>query len=155
MEFMSKVGYGGILFLALVMSVCSVGVWASNMGKDSLLFSFDEQIVNGTTGTPLGGFGCGGIKFDANTGTFSVMTAPPADAYDFKGKKNASLQLYMYYRFLYNYEDTKPEIDSKGLSVFTSLNALRRTSYQFLGSWCKKVIEVEYPAWVRRITGRK
>jgi hypothetical protein len=36
--------------------------------------------VNGTTGAPLGGFGAGAIKFDANTGSFAAMLRPPADA---------------------------------------------------------------------------
>ena len=58
---------------------------------------------------------------------------------------------HLYYRFLYNFEDTEPEVDSKGLAIPTSLNAIRRTSYQFLGSWCMKVINVEYPAWLQRI----
>lgn len=58
---------------------------------------------------------------------------------------------HLYYRFLYNFEDSEPEIDSKGLSIPTSLNAARRTSYQFLGSWCMNVINVEYPAWLQRI----
>ena len=49
--------------------------------------------VNGTTGTPLGGFGCGGVKFDANTGMFAVMTTPPADAYDFQLMKEPRLEL--------------------------------------------------------------
>lgn len=58
---------------------------------------------------------------------------------------------HLYYRFLYNFEDTEPEVDSKGLAIPTSLNAIRRTSYQFLGSWCMNVINVEYPAWLQRI----
>lgn len=58
---------------------------------------------------------------------------------------------HLYYRFLYNFEDTDPEVDSKGLAIPTSLNAIRRTSYQFLGSWCLNVINVEYPAWLQRI----
>lgn len=58
---------------------------------------------------------------------------------------------HLYYRFLYNFEDSEPEIDSKGLSIPTSLNAALRTSYQFLGSWCMNVINVEYPAWLQRI----
>jgi hypothetical protein len=33
----------------------------------TLFFHLMNKIVNGTTGTPLGGFGCGAIKFDANT----------------------------------------------------------------------------------------
>ena len=58
---------------------------------------------------------------------------------------------HLYYRFLYNYEDSEPEIDNKGCPIVTSLNAIRRTSYQFLGNWCQNVINVEYPAWLQRI----
>lgn len=54
---------------------------------------------------------------------------------------------HLYYRFLYNYEDADSITDWKGCEVPTSLNALRRTSYQFLGSWCYKTINSEYPAW--------
>ena len=50
--------------------------------------------VSGTTGTPLGGFGAGAVKFNANTGSFAVMTQPPADAYDFKAVANARFQLF-------------------------------------------------------------
>lgn len=50
--------------------------------------------VNGTTGTPLGGIGAGAIKFNANNGTFAIMTRPPADAYDFKTVRNAAFQLF-------------------------------------------------------------
>ena len=57
--------------------VCAEGV------KDSCFYAFDEAVVNGTTGTPLGGFGCGGIKYNASKGTFTSMTRPPADAFDF------------------------------------------------------------------------
>ena len=49
----------------------------------------DQQAVNGTTGTPLGGFGAGGVKFNANDGSFAVMMRPPADAYDFEKVKGA------------------------------------------------------------------
>lgn len=87
-------------YFTLLFAVCfwgnSLNAFSANSlsGEKEFLLSFDEQLINGTTGTPLGGFGCGGVKFDANTGTFSVMTAPPADAYDFKKKPNALLQLY-------------------------------------------------------------
>ena len=54
---------------------------------------------------------------------------------------------HLYYRFLYNYEDADSITDWKGCEVPTSLNALRRTSYQFLGSWCYNTIHTEYPAW--------
>ena len=58
---------------------------------------------------------------------------------------------HLFYRFLYYYEDHEPEVDSKGVPVLTSLNAARRTSYQFLGSWCLNMINTEYPAWKQRM----
>ena len=48
-----------------------------------------DAAVNGTAGTPLGGFGAGGVKFNANDGSFAVMMRPPADAYDFERVKGA------------------------------------------------------------------
>lgn len=80
-----------LYFLFVSFDVFSINVFDQDRKK---FFSFDENIINGTTGTPLGGFGCGGIKFNANTGTFAVMTAPPADAYDFMEKKGTCFQLY-------------------------------------------------------------
>lgn len=56
-------------------------------------FDFDELHVNGTTGTPLGGFGSGGLKYNANDGTFAVMLTPPADAYDFQKVDGAAIEL--------------------------------------------------------------
>ena len=58
---------------------------------------------------------------------------------------------HLYYRFLYNYEDADSITDWKGCEVPTSLNALRRTKYQFLGSWCYKTIHTEYPAWKQKM----
>ncbi|NPD91656.1 pectate lyase [Xylanibacter muris] len=58
---------------------------------------------------------------------------------------------HLFYRFLYNYEDTDPVVDNKGLPVATSLTAGNRSSYQYLGSWCLNVINVEYPAWKRKM----
>lgn len=58
---------------------------------------------------------------------------------------------HLFYRFLYNYEDTDPVIDSKGAPVATSLMPANRSSYQYLGSWCQSVIEKEYPLWKQRI----
>lgn len=58
---------------------------------------------------------------------------------------------HLYYRFLYTFEDASEAIDWQGCSVPTSLNALRRVSYQFMGSWPLKVINNEYPAWKQRI----
>lgn len=65
-----------------------------------------------------------------------------------------SLQ-HLYYRFLYNYADSDPITDSKGCQIITSLNPIRRTSYQFLGSWCQRVINDEYPAWKRKIEAKE
>lgn len=53
----------------------------------------ESQVINGTTGAPLGGFGAGGIKFNANDGTFAAMLRPPADAYDFKPVPGARFHL--------------------------------------------------------------
>ena len=78
-------------FLLISFNVFGINVFDQDRKK---FFSFDEKIINGTTGTPLGGFGCGGVKFNAHAGTFAVMTAPPADAYDFTAKKGACFQLY-------------------------------------------------------------
>lgn len=39
--------------------------------------------VDGTTGTPLGGFGAGAVKFCAHNGMFSAITQPPADQNDY------------------------------------------------------------------------
>ncbi len=50
--------------------------------------------VDGTTGTPLGGFGTGGVKFDAKKGAFYALTKAPADAYDYKELSGAKFQLY-------------------------------------------------------------
>jgi pectinesterase len=61
---------------------------------------------------------------------------------------------HLYYRFMYNYEDTPDTADWRGCRVPTSLNALRRTSYQFMGSWPQNVINNEYPAWKQRIEGQ-
>ena len=58
---------------------------------------------------------------------------------------------HLYYRFLYTYEDAPEATDWQGCSVPTSLNALRRVNYQFMGSWPLNVINNEYPAWKERI----
>ncbi|HPY58877.1 MAG TPA: hypothetical protein PLX61_08315, partial [Bacteroidales bacterium] len=58
---------------------------------------------------------------------------------------------HLFYRFLYNYHDTPPVVDSKGVPVATSLMAENRRSYQYLGSWCLNVINAEYPVWKHKI----
>ena len=47
----------------------------------------DTQQVDGTTGTPLGGFGTGGVKFNARLGSFAALTKAPADANDYTALK--------------------------------------------------------------------
>lgn len=54
---------------------------------------------------------------------------------------------HMYYRFLYNYEDTPIAFDDNGCPYYTSLFRAIRVGYQYVGSWCQRVIETEYPAW--------
>lgn len=58
---------------------------------------------------------------------------------------------HLFYRFLYNYEDSDPIVDSKGCPIATSLMQINRVSYQYLGSWCQNLIKNEYPAWKQRI----
>lgn len=60
---------------------------------------------------------------------------------------------HMYYRFLYNFEDTPIAFDAKGCPYYTSLLPGNRTGYQYIGSWCQRVIETEYPAWKAKYSG--
>ena len=60
---------------------------------------------------------------------------------------------HMYYRFIYNYEDTPIAFDDKGCPYYTSLFTGVRMGYQYMGSWCQRVIEVEYPAWQAKYSG--
>jgi pectinesterase len=62
---------------------------------------------------------------------------------------------HLYYRYMYHYEDTPDSVDWKGCTVPTSLNALRRTKYQFMGSWPLKVIKNEYPKWKQRMENQQ
>lgn len=82
------------LALAIVLlqaALLAAGNGVTGLGK--AFYDFDELKVNGTTGTPLGGFGAGGIKYNANDGTFAAMLKPPADAYDFKPVKGARIEM--------------------------------------------------------------
>lgn len=60
---------------------------------------------------------------------------------------------HMYYRFIYNYEDTPIAFDDKGCPYYTSLFTGVRMGYQYMGSWCQRVIESEYPAWKAKYAG--
>lgn len=72
--------------IALGTLVVPVGVAAAD--------SVQEVQVDGTTGVPLGGFGTGGVKFNARLGTFAALTKSPADAYDYTALSGAKFQLY-------------------------------------------------------------
>ncbi|MBR4263068.1 MAG: pectate lyase [Paludibacteraceae bacterium] len=61
----------------------------------------------------------------------------------------------LYYRYLYHYEDTPPVTDWQGVPQRTSLMAVNRAKYQFLGNWCWEVIYGEYPMWKERVEGIK
>lgn len=58
---------------------------------------------------------------------------------------------HLYYRFLYNYEDTEPVANSDGLPLATSLGVKQRSGYNFMGNWGETVIDKEYPEWERRM----
>lgn len=60
---------------------------------------------------------------------------------------------HMYYRAIYNYEDTPIAFDDRGCPYYTSLLPGVRVGYQYIGSWCQRVIEVEYPAWKAKYAG--
>lgn len=59
----------------------------------------------------------------------------------------------LYYRYLYNYEDTPPVTDWQGVPQRTSLMPVNRAKYQFLGNWCWEVIYGEYPMWKEQVEG--
>lgn len=50
--------------------------------------------VDGTTGTPLGGFGAGAVKFNAMNGSFAITTKVPADQHDYYNYENSRFQFY-------------------------------------------------------------
>lgn len=52
----------------------------------------------------------------------------------------------LFYRYLYNYDDTPDATDKFGQTVKTSLTPGNRRSYQYLGSWLDNVI-TSYTAW--------
>lgn len=56
----------------------------------------------------------------------------------------------LFYRHLYNYDDTPDAKDKYGQTVATSLMAKNRRSYQYLGSWCDGVIKT-YEIWKAKI----
>lgn len=58
---------------------------------------------------------------------------------------------HLFYRFLYNYEDTDPVENPDGLPLATSLTSGPRTSYQFMGNWGESIIDRAYPEWERRM----
>jgi uncharacterized protein (DUF608 family) len=50
--------------------------------------------IDGTTGAPLGGIGCGAVKFCAHNGTFAGTFRNPCALDDFKGLSSTQLQFY-------------------------------------------------------------
>lgn len=55
-----------------------------------------SSAVDGTTGTPLGGFGAGAVKFCAHNGTFAAVTQAPADQNDYSSMGSTRMQFYSY-----------------------------------------------------------
>ena len=91
-----------------------------------------------------------GVKYTYKEEEIARASYDPARAYQPIYAIYKDTIQHMYYRFLYNYEDTPKAIDDKGCPVYTSLMATNRASYQYIGSWPQYVIEVEYPAWQAR-----
>ncbi|MGN0221841.1 MAG: pectate lyase [Prevotella sp.] len=56
----------------------------------------------------------------------------------------------LFYRHLYNYDDTSDAADKYGQTVATSLKATNRRSYQYLGSWLDATIKA-YDLWKARV----
>ena len=74
--------------------LCWGSAFAQNLAPNATAPAIPAYAVNGTTGSPLGCFGAGAVKFDANTGSFAAMLRPPADAFDFERVKGARFQLF-------------------------------------------------------------
>lgn len=62
----------------------------SQLNSETLM----SDIVDGTTGTPLGGFGAGAVKFNAVQGCFATTTQPPADQNDYYPIVHSRFQFY-------------------------------------------------------------
>ena len=60
----------------------------------------------------------------------------------------------LFYRHLYNYDDTPDAKDKYGQTVATSLKATNRRSYQYLGSWLDATIK-SYELWKAKIDAEK
>ena len=75
--------------ISMLASLVNIPVFAA--GGDET--QANETQVDGTSGVPLGGFGTGGVKFNAQRGTFAALTKAPADAYDYSSL-DAKFQLY-------------------------------------------------------------
>lgn len=60
----------------------------------------------------------------------------------------------LFYRHLYNYDDTPDATDKYGQTVATSLMATNRRSYQYLGSWLDGTIK-SYEMWKAKIDAEK
>ena len=56
----------------------------------------------------------------------------------------------LYYRFLYNYEDSPAVPDKNGVPTRTSLMPVNRYKYQFVGDWPWEVIYGEYKVWKQK-----
>lgn len=61
---------------------------------------------------------------------------------------------HLFYRFLYDFEDSAPISDGNGVEVATSLGRDQRFKYLYLGTWPQAVIEKYYPKWKKRMEKR-
>ncbi len=79
-----------ILSAASVLAVSSPVSFADHSALNDASF----EAVDGTTGTPLGGFGAGGIKYNAMKGNFAAVTMAPADQNDYTVVGDSRFQFY-------------------------------------------------------------
>ena len=85
-------------FKAVKKCVCSLSAFAVFAGAVPVSYSDSSDVsfeaVDGTTGTPLGGFGAGAVKFNAMKGNFAAITKAPADQNDYAVVGNSRFQFY-------------------------------------------------------------
>lgn len=80
--------------VSAVISAAMMSAAVPNVIADMSFDSVRYEQVDGTTGTPLGGFGAGAVKFNAQNGSFAAITMAPADQNDYKTAGKSCFQLY-------------------------------------------------------------
>lgn len=85
---------GTALLISMSCNVLPVSAVYANSNEANSIMGSEVELVDGTTGTPLGGFGAGAVKFNAVKGKFAATTRPPADQTDYSEVGTSRFQLY-------------------------------------------------------------